>query len=224
MGCPHPGVECLVAQITKLLIHYGCRSCLGLKISVLMELLITELGISAQPLCKSFLKYGNWVTHTWLQSLWEKVNKLDITEEIAPLPMVPPREGDKCFMQAVVEADFMSAQEMKILNRFCCHQEVIYLLDVFDAGGRCLDRRYLDRRNQDEKWLTLIFLLEKTLQGHLRRWRKCPYALAPCGRPIQRVGAFKVDGHKIWDWQYNEEASRVYHQKGHVIHIYILIP
>jgi hypothetical protein len=24
MGCPHPVVECLVAQITKLLIHYGC--------------------------------------------------------------------------------------------------------------------------------------------------------------------------------------------------------
>jgi hypothetical protein len=64
MGCPHPGVDCLVAQIAKLLIHYGCRSGLGLEMSVLMELLITEPGISAQPLCKSFLKYGNWVTHT----------------------------------------------------------------------------------------------------------------------------------------------------------------
>jgi hypothetical protein len=59
MGCPHPGVECLVAQITKLLIHCGCRSSLGLKMSVSMELLITELGISAQLLCKSFLKYGS---------------------------------------------------------------------------------------------------------------------------------------------------------------------
>jgi hypothetical protein len=66
MGCPRPGVECLVAQITKLLIHSGCRSGLGLEISVLMELLITELGISTQQLCKSFLKYGTWVTHTWL--------------------------------------------------------------------------------------------------------------------------------------------------------------
>jgi hypothetical protein len=135
MGCPHPGVECLVAQITKLLIHYCCRSGLGLEMSVLMELLITELGISAQPLCESFLKYGSWVTHTWLQSLWEKVDKFDITVEIAPLPMVPLREGDdKWFMQAVVEAGFMSAQEIKILNRFRCHQEVIHLSDMFDAG------------------------------------------------------------------------------------------
>ncbi len=63
MGCPHPGVRCLVAQITKLLVLYSCRSGLGLKMSVSMELLITELGISAQPFCKSFLKYGSWVTH-----------------------------------------------------------------------------------------------------------------------------------------------------------------
>jgi hypothetical protein len=90
MGCPHQGVECLVAQLTKFLIHHGCRSSLGLKMSVLMELLFKVLGISAQPLCESFLKYGTWVTHTWLQSLWEKVDKFDITVEIAPLPMVPP--------------------------------------------------------------------------------------------------------------------------------------
>jgi hypothetical protein len=150
-GCPHPGVECLVAQITKLLIHYGCHSGLGLEMSVSMELLITELGVSAQPLCKSFLNYGSWVTHTWLRSLWEKVDKFDITVEIAPLSMVPLQEGDKWFMQAVVEAGFMSAQEMKILNPLHCHQEVIYLSGVFNAGGSCLDRQYLDHWKQDEK-------------------------------------------------------------------------
>jgi hypothetical protein len=35
MGCPHPGVECLIAQLTKLLVHYGCRSGLGIQISSL---------------------------------------------------------------------------------------------------------------------------------------------------------------------------------------------
>ncbi len=114
----------------------------------------------------------------------------------------------------------MSAQEMKILNCFCCHQEVIYLSDVFDAGGRCLNRQYLDHRKQDEKWSTLIFLLEKNPQGHLCLWRECLYALAPCERPTQLVGAFKVNEHKIWDWRYDEEASRVYHLKGHVMDVY----
>jgi hypothetical protein len=36
--------------------------------------------------------------------------------------MEPPQEGDKWFMQAMVEAGFTSAKEMKILNRFRCHQ------------------------------------------------------------------------------------------------------
>jgi hypothetical protein len=60
----------------------------------------------------------------------------------------------------------------------------------------------------------------KTLQGHLRLWRECLYALDPRGRPTQRVGAFKVNVHKNWDWRYDEEASRVYHHKGHFMDIY----
>jgi hypothetical protein len=31
IGCPHPGVECLLGQITKLLIHYGCTSGIGIQ-------------------------------------------------------------------------------------------------------------------------------------------------------------------------------------------------
>jgi hypothetical protein len=220
MGCPHPGVEWLVTQTTELLIHYGCRSDLGLKMSVLMELLITELGTSSQPLCKFFSKYGSWVTHTWLQSLWEKVDKFDITVEIAPLPMDPPQEGEKWFMQAVVEAGFTLAQEMKSLNPFRCCWEVIYLLNVFDAGGRCLDRGYLDHQKQGEKRSTLIFPQENPPPGHLRLWRECLYSLAPRGRPTQGVGAFKSKGYNIWDWWYDEEASKSYHHRGHVMDIY----
>jgi hypothetical protein len=125
-------------------------------------------------------------------------------------------------MQAVVEADFMLAQEMKILNLFHCHQVVIYLLNVFDAKGRCLDKQYLDHQKQYEKWLTLIFPQEKPLQGHLHLWRECLYSLAPCRRLTQQVGDFKSKGYKIWDWRYDEKASRVNHHKGHVMDIYIL--
>ncbi len=55
IGCPHPGIECLIAQITKLLVHYGCQSSLGIQMQVIMELLLTELGILAQPLQESFV-------------------------------------------------------------------------------------------------------------------------------------------------------------------------
>jgi hypothetical protein len=37
IGCPHPRVECLVVKITKLLVHYGCRSGLGIQMSITMH-------------------------------------------------------------------------------------------------------------------------------------------------------------------------------------------
>jgi hypothetical protein len=58
VGCPQPGVECLVAQITKLLIHYGCCSGIGLKMSVSMELLITELGLIRRPNMTNSSRYS----------------------------------------------------------------------------------------------------------------------------------------------------------------------
>ncbi len=152
MGCPHPGVKCLVAQITKLLVHYGSFSGIGLEMLVSMKLLITELGMSSQPLCKSFWKYSTWVTHTWLCSSWEKVDKFNITVEIAPLSIYLPQEGDKWCMQAVEETGFTSEKEKEIINLFQCYQEVIHLSDVFDAGGQCLDKKYLDQLQPGQKW------------------------------------------------------------------------
>jgi hypothetical protein len=90
IGCPHPGVEFLVAQLTKLLVHYGCRSGVGIQMQVPTEIMLTELGLSPQPFQESFVKQGKWGTDTWLKSIWEKVDKFNITVEIAPLPISPP--------------------------------------------------------------------------------------------------------------------------------------
>jgi hypothetical protein len=125
IGCPHPGMECLTAQISKLLVHYGCQSGLGIQMQVTMELFLMELGISAQPLQESYEQYGKWITSTWLKSVWEKVKMFSITVKIAPLPVCPPREGDKWFMQAAMEAGITNTDKQRILNRFCCHQQVL---------------------------------------------------------------------------------------------------
>jgi hypothetical protein len=83
---------------------------------VTMELLLTELGILVQPLQESFVRYGKWITGTWLKSVLEKVNKFQITVKIAPLSICPPREGDKWFMQAAMEAGITNPNEQRILN------------------------------------------------------------------------------------------------------------
>jgi hypothetical protein len=68
--------------------------------------------------------------------VWEKASKFDITIEIAPLPIRPPREGGKWFMKAVKENGVTDPGEWAVINRFRCHQQILFLLDVLDAGGK----------------------------------------------------------------------------------------
>jgi hypothetical protein len=184
------------------------------------ELLITELGISSQPFQESYGKYGKWITHSWLKLIWEKADIFHVTIEIANLPIEPPREGDKWFMQAAMEAGVKDPIELKKLNKYRCHQQVLYLSDVMDAGGKCLDKGYLSRRQGEENWSSLIFPAEKPPPGHITLWRQVLYAVAPRGRVQSRLGRFLSKGHKIWEWRYCEEERKVYHHKGQVMDIY----
>ncbi len=47
---PHPGVEVIVEQSNKLLMHYGCCTALGTELQTSLRLLLVELGMSFQPL------------------------------------------------------------------------------------------------------------------------------------------------------------------------------
>ncbi len=125
-----------------------------------MELLIIELGISWQPLQESFETYGKWVTNTWIKSVWEKVRKLNITIEIAPLPINPPRADDKWFMQAVRETRARDSKELAIISRAHCHQQVLFLSDVLNTGGKSVDKKYLNFRQEHKVWSTVIFPYE----------------------------------------------------------------
>ena len=75
VGCPHLGVECLISQISKLLMHYGCGSNVGMKCRVSLRKLLLELGMTNQPFQASFEKHGELVTWSWMTSLWEKCER-----------------------------------------------------------------------------------------------------------------------------------------------------
>jgi hypothetical protein len=129
---------------------------------------------------------------TWLKSMWEKVDKFRIMVEIAPLPVCPPKEGDKYkwFMQAVIEAGVTDPNKQRIFNRFGCHQQVLYVSNVLDAGGKCLAKNYLDHQKPDKPGSTLVFPQEKPPKKHLHLWRQVLYAIAPQGRVQNWVGHF----------------------------------
>ena len=106
-GCPHPGVEILVAKINQ--------SCLGTKLQLVVEMMVLELGISLQPLQESHNKYSTWVTSGWLKSLWETMDMFDITAAFNNIPLKTLRDGNKWLVLEFVPIGY-GRQELLRLN------------------------------------------------------------------------------------------------------------
>ena len=86
-----------------------------------MEFLIIELGISLQPLQESYVRYSKFVTHSWLKTLWEKVDMFDFLIEVNNISLKPPRQGDDWLMRKFWEIGFDEADLVK-LNKVRLHQ------------------------------------------------------------------------------------------------------
>ena len=114
--CKHVGIECLVVQAKKLLMHYGCPSNDGLKLKVFLEYLLVELGLIYQPLQVSYTQFEGWATEGWLKSFWEKYVLFGITVTFNDIPIEPPREKDQWLMAALLGAGF-PAKTLPRLNR-----------------------------------------------------------------------------------------------------------
>jgi len=143
IGCPHPAIECLIAQLNKLIMHYGSPSCLGVNMHTSVELLVIELGLSTQPFAEDYDVCQHWVTHSWLKSVWEKAAKLKIDIQLAQIPLQFPRERDSWIMAEFIRMDY-DTQSLCRLNRVRLHQQVIFLSDVMDASGRAIESKYLE--------------------------------------------------------------------------------
>jgi hypothetical protein len=170
IGCPHPAIECLIAQLNKLLMHYGSQNYLGLEMQASVELLVIELGLSAQPFKEDFSVHHHCVTHLWMKSVWKKSSRLQIDVTLADLPLQPQREQDSWLMQEFGRLNYNS-DKLQCLNRVRMHQQVLYLSDVMDTSGRAIDRKYLQPRPMEETWSDLVFPIEQLAPRDFRIWK-----------------------------------------------------
>ena len=220
-GCPHLGVECLVGQLKKLLTHYGCQTVVGRLLQSSMEMFTIELGLSNQPLTEKYSQVSHWVTHSWIKSLWEKIDIFGMEVELGNIEIMPPRVGDDWLMRRLIQMG-CTRKELIRLNRVRLHQQVLFLSDVLDAGGRALDRKYLIRRTPQEKWSSLTFPRECPSNKDFRVWRDTLLQLRPGGRHASsRVTEFTRPGHKVWEWRFDEAGSRLLHMKSHSMDVYV---
>ena len=98
IGCPHPGIKCLVSQASKLLMHYGTNSSVGMKMAVSFRVLLLELGVSFQPFLEPYERFRKRVTWSWMTSLWEKCSIYGVSIEVLDTPLSFPRERDEWLM------------------------------------------------------------------------------------------------------------------------------
>ena len=75
--------------------YYGCKTNIGLKMQLSLELLTLEMGILSQHLQESYKRFGSWITEGWFKSLWEKLYMFGITVEVCNIPILQPRKSDK---------------------------------------------------------------------------------------------------------------------------------
>lgn len=203
VGCPHPAIECVIAQLNKLLMHYGCSSGLALQLQTSMEYMIIELGMSGQPFLVNFEKFGDLVTHCWMKTVWEKCHYYGIRVEIGNLDMGPPRKGDKWLMQAFTELGF-NGKELRQLNRVRLFQQVLYLSDILEAGGRYVDEAYITPRPYGETRSIYTFPKEHPAQADFDLWKYAIQQLAPGGRVAIGLREVCEAGHKVWRWRLDE--------------------
>ena len=205
IGLPHPGIECTIAQLIKLLMHYGCDSSLGLMLQSSMELFILELGLSStEPFAVPYDKYAALVTQSWLKALWEKCWTYNVQVEVRNIPLEPPRARDKWLMQAFIDEGYTGA-DLVILNRVRIHQEVLFLSDVLTANGGSVDKRYAQERIGGQTWSRYTFPLESPAESDFTLWANAIYRVSPMGRAVLRMGECRSIGHKEWAWRLDEE-------------------
>jgi hypothetical protein len=75
----------------------------------------------------------------------------NIQVKIRELPFKFHQEHDGWLMIMLGNVDY-SVNELIRLNRVQCYQHILFYLDIFDAGGRTLDRRYLTKRPTGTTW------------------------------------------------------------------------
>lgn len=139
IDCLHPGIECLVAQLNKLQMHYGCTSSLGATLQTSMELFVLKLGFSAtHPFTPSYCKYASLVTDSWIKSIWEKCDHFGIEVTICNIHLQPPCKGDAWIMPTLVAAGH-TPEQLESLNRVRIYQQVLFISDVLTASGRIIE-------------------------------------------------------------------------------------
>jgi len=107
-----------------------------------------------------------------------------------------------------------------ILNRVRKHQQVLFLSAILGADGGSVDKRYLQKRRERERWSSMKFPREEVIVPEMELWCHAIAHVVSHGPAQASLGSFKVGGHKLWEWRVVENRGRLYRQNGDQVEVY----
>jgi hypothetical protein len=172
-----------------------------------------------QPFQESYAKYGSRVTDSWVKRLWEKVDEYGIKVVLNEGSLKLPRERDTWIMR-VLENSGYTLKQLETLNKPRLGQQAVFLSDVLEVNGKTVDRKYLSPRPEYDTWSNLLFPREQPSAKAYRLWSQAIRNIVPAEGIIDRLGPFRHNDYKIWEWQYNLEEQRIMHVYGDKMDVY----
>ena len=135
--------------------HYGCRTSVGLKMQLSLELLTLEMGISIQPFQESYKRYCLWITNGWFKSHREEVDMFGITVEVCNIPLLQLRKRDKWIMMELKRKGHLM-EYLRRLNRVRMHQQVLFLSDFLGPSGKFLRKEVSEAKRRGRAMVNLL--------------------------------------------------------------------
>ena len=121
---------------------------------------------------------------------------------------------------AAIFAQQYPKDDIQCISMVHLHQHFLFLLDMLDARGNAIDLRYITPQQQGVWWSSYNFPKECPPPQDFRLWCQAVFWMKAEWRLHNRIGTFLHPGHKLWDWQYYEQATKLLHIKGNVMDVY----
>ena len=107
-------IKATAASLNAFLQHYETDTSIGIYLTASIENLQLEMGVAGWPFDYNYETWHELATDSWVKSLWERIQKFDLSVEIDYKTLDMPREKDECIVERLVHEGFRGAKLVSI--------------------------------------------------------------------------------------------------------------
>ncbi len=83
-----------------------------------------------------------------------------------------------------------------------------------------MEKKYLQKQRQGEQWSSMKFPHEVVTEAEMGLWQRAIAQVVRNGPAQINLGAFKTNGHKLWEWQVLEPQGHLFQKCRDQVEVY----